>query len=186
MNLLRKRFPDAKRFVEFWATYANPAQGSLKVAVPLLAEYLHEFEDNVSLANLKRLRPVELRYFPEELDGVVAIGDTVDASLVEVESACPLLSRREIRKWSYPAVFYREVRSGFVHELNPTPSSSHIPADTSGSAVTYRNCVSRPFRRIHFAVDWLCEVVEGMAERVYLDWLRGGARCGRAWWLDGA
>jgi len=117
---LLKRFPDGKRFIEFWAAYADPAQGSLRISIPLLAEYLYEFERTDALDGLKRMRPAELRYFPEEMDGHVCVGDTVDASESDVLQACPQLTVKDVRKWSYPAVFYREVRSGFVHELNPT------------------------------------------------------------------
>jgi hypothetical protein len=183
---LLRRFPDSKRFIEFWATYADPAQGSMRIAVPLLAEYLYEFEKTEALGGLKRLRPEELRHFPEELDGNVCTGDTADASEAEVLHACPQLTIKEVRKWSYPAVFYREVRSGFVHELSPTQFASHIKAGKSGAGVTYRNDAGRPYRRIHFDVEWLCRIVERMAERAYPVWQQSSWRCGLVWWSDGA
>jgi hypothetical protein len=91
-----------------------------------------------------------------------------------------------VRRWSYPAVFYRDVRSGFDHELNPTQFASHNRAGKSGAGVTYRNDAARPYRRIHFDVEWLCAVVERMAERAYPDWLRHNWRCALVWWIDGA
>jgi hypothetical protein len=69
---LGRRFPDNKRFIEFWATYADPAQGSMRIAVPLWAEYLHEFDHTEKLDALRRMRPSDLCHFPEELDGFVS------------------------------------------------------------------------------------------------------------------
>jgi hypothetical protein len=102
---LLKRFPDGKRFVQFWSTYADPAQGSLRISVPLLAEHLHEFKKTDALDALRRLRSDELRHFLKKFDGYVATGDAVDASEAEVLQACPQLTVKDVRKWSYPPCF---------------------------------------------------------------------------------
>lgn len=183
---LVRHFPDQKRFVEFWVTYADPLQNSTNIAVPLLAEYLDEFERMAELTELKRFRPNVLRYFPEQVDGNVVTCETADASEAVLLRECPTLTKKDVRWWSYPAVFYREVRSGFVHELNATQTASHRPAGSSGEAITYRNDMRRPHRRIHFELEWLCTVVEQLADRAHADWNCRRARCGLRWWIDGA
>lgn len=177
---------DSKRFVEFWVTYADAALGAKKISVPLLAEAMHERKNTSALAGLRSLRPAILRQFPEEVDGNVCTGETADASEEQVVDVCPGLTLADIRWWSYPAVFYREVRSGYVHQLNPTEQASHFPGGKSSAPVSYRNCMSRPFRRIYFEAGWLCEVVESMALSAYPDWQRDSSRCAIQWWIDGA
>lgn len=178
--------PDAKRFVECWVTYADPTLTSTMISVPLLAEDLHERADTQSLDALKSMRPELLRYFPDKFDGAVHTGETADSHEREIVAHCPDLALNTIRRWSYPAVFYREVRSGYVHKLSPTKRASRFPGGSSGAAVTYLNSVQRPFRRIHFEIEWLCVVVEALAARAYSDWDRNGSRCALRWWIDGA
>jgi hypothetical protein len=182
----KHRVLDSKRFVEFWVTYADPALQSTKISVPLLADDLFLRGQAQAVASLKVLRPEALRYFPDEFDGLVLTGDTADASENEVEACCQGLPLHLIRRWSYPAVFYREVRCGYVHELNPTDQASRLPGGRSAAPVSYLNSVRRPFRRIHFNIEWICLIIEGMARRAYDDWQRDSSRCALRWWLDGA
>jgi hypothetical protein len=182
----KRRVLDSKRFIECWVTYSEPA--GKKISVPLLAEALYLGGYNRFLNGLRRLRPELLNNFPEKFDGFVFWGDTADASESEIIECCPGIALTEVRRWSYPAVFYREVRSGYVHELYPTERASRYPSASGrlGAAVTYLNSIDRPFRRIHFDIEWLCTVIEAMAHTAYADWKRNGSRCALRWWIDGA
>lgn len=177
--------PDAKRFAEFWVTYADPSLGSNRISVPLLAYDALRKEDTASLHNLKQIRPELLRYAPAEIDWNVATGHD-DADETEVTAACPNLALAQIRKFSYPAVFYREIRSAYVHELGPGKHASPIPGGKSGAPITYRNFGSPPHHRIYFEINWLCSIAESCARRAYDHWQRSSKRCAIKWWIDGA
>lgn len=176
--------PDAMRFVEFWVTYAEPELRSTRISVPLLAAAALNENDTLSLQCLKRLRPRLLRHASAQIEWAVATGDD-DADEAEITSTCPALSIADIRKFSYPAVFYREVRSVYVHELSPGKHASPMRAGTSGAPITYRNYVNPPRHRIHFEIDWLCRVAESCAYRAYADWQRSSRRCAVKWWRAG-
>lgn len=177
--------PDAKRFIEFWVTYAEPTLGSNRVSVPLLANSALQHGDHVSLNALKAIRPRLLRHAPAQIEWEVATGDD-DADEAEIVVACPNLGLKNIRRWSYPAIFYRDVRSAYVHELSPGAHASPIPGGKSGAPITYRNFADPPRHRIYFEVDWLCRIAESCARLAYPDWQKSSKRCAIKWWIDGA
>lgn len=176
---------DKKRFVEFWATYADPSLKSVHISVPLLAHSALRAANAVALEQLQALRPRLLRHAPRSIDWSIATVDD-DADEMEVATNCPALSLATIRRFSYPAVFYREVRSAYVHALSPGKNASPVRGGESGAAVTYRNFGRPPHHRIYFEIEWLCRVAESAAERAFADWQRSSKRCTTEWWLDGA
>lgn len=173
---------DRRRFVELWVRYAS--LHATRISVPLLAEHLDSVSDAKNVAALAAARPEAFQQFPGPYFLVVD-GETVDLPEAEVQSACPSLHLKEIREFSYPNVFYRQVRSGYVHEYGPTPFASQYPGGgETAPIITYLNRNDRPFRRIHFSAEWLAAVVEGIAEQVYPVWCTRKAPPAPPWWLD--
>jgi hypothetical protein len=178
---------DRRRFVEVWARYASEDVNAMRISVPLLAQHLHSAGDQSCIASLAALRPEGFRDFPGTFELLVVTGGDVDLSEVEVRRACPTLAVRTIRKFSYPRVFYENVRNGYVHEYGPTPFASRYPGGKSlAPIVTYLNSASPPFRKIHFNIEWLCAVVEAVAEAVFPYCCGKSAPQAPPWWLDGA
>ena len=178
---------DRKRFVELWARYCPVSLHGTRVSVPLLAQRLHAEGAASCVSALAKLRPEAFQDFPSSFDLLVVNGETVDLEVDDVQHACPELPLQKAREFTYPNVFYQEVRSGWVHEYGPTPFASRYPGGKSTEPiVSYLNSVSQPYRKIHFNVEWLATVVESIAEHVYPDWMHHTASPAPPWWIDGA
>ena len=176
---------DRKRFVQLWARYADTALTPLQVSVPLLAQDLHESGDRANLAGLQKLRPDAISLFPAMVDTKVLDGSRSDASEAEVQLACPNLTVAGIRKFSYPNVFYSEIRSGFVHEGDTTNRGSSHPGGSRKTDISYMNVLQKPFRRIHFSIEWLSNVAESIAANAFEDVYKPRAPLPKTWWLQG-
>jgi len=64
------------------------------------------------------------------VDSLVLDGHRADASEDEVHTAAPSLPVPKIREFTYPNLFYSEIRSGFVHEGDTTSLGSSHPGGT--------------------------------------------------------
>ncbi len=189
---------DRQRTVELWTRYAAPNLNTTRVSIPLLAEYLHDTKERIAIAALAKAQPEAFRSFPDALDTLVLEGDDVDMDESEVQSTCPDVSLTTIREHSYPNVFYRKVRSPYVHEYNPGERASRYPGGHRTTAViSYLNSLPsstkpdtkgrRPsFRKIHFNVEWLANMIDSIGERVVHDWSSGQQPVPAKWWVDGA
>jgi hypothetical protein len=62
----------------------------------------------------------------------------------EIQAICPTLSIKDIRDRSYPAVFYKHVRSTLVHEYHLDDRSSAVPMTARPAAVSYVNVMGNP------------------------------------------
>jgi hypothetical protein len=142
---------DGERFVEFWVTYADPALGSVRISVPLLAHFAFQERKTAVLEQLKNLRPELLRHAPADIGWSVATIDD-DAEEAEVMAACPDLTLAECRRFSYPAVFI--VRCG-----TPTPRTWRSSDENGGVRVgeARQRCpqsASSSFDRSYRLLSW--------------------------------
>lgn len=159
---------DYKRFVELWVQYADPILEPNMISIPLLCGYLRE-KGNFDTAN--RLEAERPGMFGIGGACRVVTGSDVDFSEADVQNICPQLSLYDIRTYSYPAIFYREVRSSLVHEYNIGPRAHALPMTSRETNVSYVNqldssVLSRlPRRRIHYHMPWLAQVVRSLAEK---------------------
>ncbi len=183
-DLFRGKGIDRRRFIQVWVGYADPSLDPVRISVPLLAQELHESGDQGSVAGLRRLRPQVFWLFPETAGTLVLHGDC-DASGKEVIAACPALSSSKIREFSYPNLFYSEIRSGLVHEGDTTERGSTHPGGTRPADISYANVIHKPFRRIHFSISWLSKVAESIAENVAPEIYNPRFPLPPKWWLDG-
>jgi len=144
-----------------------------------------ETGDLSTVALIRRLRPDIGSEFPAAPDALVLHGYRVDASEQEVLSAIPTLTLEKVRKFSYPNLFYSEIRSGFVHEGDTTSLGSSHPGGTRTADISYMNVIEKPYRRIHFSVEWLCKVAEAIGRNCASDFYLPRNPLPVAWWLDG-
>jgi len=179
---------DRKRFAEVWNQYADPVLKPVRISVPLLAQCLHTSNDLTNLASLRNMRPNVIYLAPVMVDSSVLDAEISDSTESDVRAACPTLAAKELRKFSYPNLFYSEIRSGFVHEGDTTSSgSSHPQPGGSGTAdISYVNRIDAPYRRIHFSVKWLGRVAESIASGTATAIYQPRQPVPRVWWLDGA
>lgn len=103
----------------------------------------------------------------------------------EVSVVAPELSLATIRRYAYGPVFYRDFRSGYVHEYKTgTYADEYIMSHTRGD-ITYSNWITPPYRRINFAVAWLVNVTRSICENAAGDYWDGKEAHPGRWWLDG-
>ena len=174
---------DHKRFVEVWVQFADPALSPTHISVPLLAHSLRAAEQTNDIATLAQKLP--LSRFSQH-DARVVTATDVDRHEIEIHGILPSLSSNQVRKHSYPSVFYRHVRSSLSHEFELSPSSAAYAQSIQQDGVSYVNHGRGPDRkrRIHFHIDWLCAVAQSIADRLAPHLAdRTGISPPRQWWL---
>lgn len=176
---------DRKRFVQTWVRYADPALTPVQISVPLLAQARFESGDQATVRCLGTLRPQAIATFPAMVDTLVLDGSRSDASQAEVLAACSNLPVPAVREFSYPNVFYAEIRSGFVHEGDTTEFGSSHPGGTRQADISYANVINKPYRRIHFSLDWLCRLAESIAGNAAADVYKPRSALPKHWWVEG-
>ena len=177
---------DKVRFVQAWATLADPRLTAVRISLPFLVRSLIEDERYQEVRQIEALRPDMLG--PGDEDRVVT-GDEVDADEGEILAACPSLPVKDVREQSYAALFYAYVRCVLVNEYALGAEAASRPMSRfSFDRVSYSNEMVGPgqsTRRIHFPFEWLAAVVGSVAD--HLD--RPGETVPRAapakWWLHG-
>lgn len=172
---------DRVRFVELWAHYAAASLSPLLISTPVLLEHLESVQ-NWQLAD--RLRGAFPRVFsPRGLpDTLVVVGVWTDKSETEITQLLPELSIEQIRSFSYPNLFYKHFRSGYVHEYSVGSAADANIMSATRAAVTYSNWMERPHRRINFAIEWVASVARSIAANVSEDWERRPLPQPVAWW----
>lgn len=67
----------------------------------------------------------------------------VDAGETEVLAACSGVTPAELRRFSYPTILYRDVRSALVHEYHLSEQATHVPMTERDAGVSYANRVGQ-------------------------------------------
>jgi hypothetical protein len=148
---------DRQRFVELWARYTGPALLADLISVPLLMNQLEQ-QKRYDIADRLRANNSDC-FSPRGLpDTRVVTGEDVDVLDNEVQAVVPELTMTEIRRSSYPDLFYVHFRSGYVHEYQVGPLADAIIMSHTRSFITYGNFFEAPHRRINFEVSWVASV----------------------------
>jgi hypothetical protein len=120
----------------------------------------------------------------------VLLGSEVDMSDAAVLRLAPRLSLQEVRACSYPAAFYRHVRSNLVHEFTLSDNACTHFATRLAANVSYVNrydpktpVLSRPL--IHFHIEWVAAIATSIARNAspLVEKHQPAARPVR-WWIE--
>jgi hypothetical protein len=177
---------DRRRFVEAWSKLSDPGLAPNLISVPLLLAKLkgageRDLVEKVSSTNPEALAPHN--------DSLVVTGGRVDLPGDELEALDPRLTAKKLRRFSYGSVFYEHVRSGYTHEYHTTDSASPFPQASEPAPVSYVNMLRRSdhttYRRIHFDVAWVAEVVESVSDSFVASGLARPLPDPPRWWIDG-
>ena len=110
-DVRRGKTQDRKKYIEVLVAFAC-ALGTARISIPLLVASLRKQKQD-SQADI--LENAFLNFGPTQ----VLTGDLVDKPEQEVVRLCPSLGLREIRRFSYANLLYKEIRCGYVHEYAP-------------------------------------------------------------------
>lgn len=156
---------DKRRFVQVWTQFADPSMRPNFVSLPLLVQDLRRANRIPEAVRLEDTRPKKfgLGYGTAVLRGV-----EVDMSDAEILTHVPGLERAEVRRFSYPAVFYEHVRTSLSHEWRLSANASSNPMTRLPSDVSYVNRADRESRAlsrrlIHFHIEWLAGIARSIA-----------------------
>lgn len=171
---------DRQRFIELWATFGEPE--TLRVSVPLLTQTLRL---TGSIPEAEAIEAMHADEFFWPGSARVLVGNDVDLAESDIQAVCTKLTHRELRRHSYPALFYSQVRCASVHEYEIGEEASARAMTSHEAAVSYLNRIepeSMTTRRlIHFHMPWLIDFVGDVAARV--DGASAPARP-TTWWID--
>ncbi len=156
---------DRRRFIELWTCYSDHELQPNLISVPLLTQSLRAEERESDAKLLEAVRPEMLGLTHSTR---VLRGSDVDMEESEVATRSPTIPRREVRAHSYPAVFYKHVRSNLAHEFKLSNDAASHFATRLTANVSYVNrydpespVLSR--RQIHFHIGWLTEIARSTA-----------------------
>ncbi len=159
---------DRARFVELWARYCSAELDGILVSVPFLRQFLRRSERWEEVHALENARP---NMFGLGHGTRVLRGKEVDMTEADVLALPIRLAKKEVRVYTYPAVFYEHVRSNLAHEYRLSENASSHFATRLKANVSYVNMhdpdeaeLSR--RLIHFHIDWLANVTRSIAANV--------------------
>ena len=65
-----------------------------------------------------------------------------------------------IREHCYPNAFYQNVRNPAVHRYGVGDYASVFPGGSKDYPIGYANVMEKPYRRIYFNIEWLCQLAE--------------------------
>jgi hypothetical protein len=174
---------DQRRFVELWTRHSDPKLNPNLISVPLLSQSLWASQRINEAKAIEDARP---QMFGPGYDARILIGPEVDMPEAEVLGLAPGLTVPEVRRYSYPAVFYEHVRSAITHEYHTGGSATEFPMRDDGP-VSYSNQVKAGVseRVIHFQIPWVGQIVRSVAVAAepIID-ARTMAQPG-TWWIDG-
>lgn len=177
---------DRARFVEAWVRYADSALSPARVSGPHLFRGLclqRRFDEAEVMA---RARPQV--YGPGQ-DCRVVTAEDADFDESDIATLLPDLSRKELRAYTYPQLFYTEVRSAIVHEYGLGAGATSRPMTRYPASVSYSNRLlpetGETYRMIHFQLEWLAAVVCSVAESVEVERDAGSIRPPATWWIHG-
>jgi hypothetical protein len=179
---------DRARFVEAWVRFGSP--NAARTSLPLLVDRL--YRDRA--ADAERLEGLRPEMLGPGYDCRIVTGDDIDASEEEVLARCPSLERRRVRRFSYPVIFYEQVRSQMVHEYRLGDRATAYPMTRHEDAgVSYSNSLREmrhgdgvydlTTREVHFPVDWLISLTRQIARGIDTVAPDGGLAPPDVWWL---
>jgi hypothetical protein len=147
---------DRARFVELLVRYTPPELRATTISVPLLEAWLRGGKRTVEAQDI---RNTMIRY----PDSRVLQGKEVDVTEDVILEAHPTLRVAEVRSFSYAALLYSELRSGYAHEYQPGNCAvSWSMSSNPHSMVCYANQIDPATREsgrlIHFPVPWMAEL----------------------------
>lgn len=154
---------DRARFVEMLVRHGSQASECSKVSIPLLAQYL---ESNSRVLEAQKIQ----RAFSLPNSALVVTGPDVDQREEAVLSICPQLDLKELRRFSYAAVLYEEIRSSYAHEYKPGERADSWPMTMlANQKVSYINRMDdsvKMRRLIHFHIEWIVQLAVDLASVV--------------------
>lgn len=178
---------DGRRFVELWSRFCPNELSPLQISIPLLRRSFLESGRGQDAKVLEERRP---DMFTLGHGCLVLRGEEVDVSEAEVLALPIQLSCKEVRRYSYPAVFYKHIRSNLVHEYKLSKDAASHRATRQPAGVSYVNRADADARElsrrlIHFHIEWLATVTRRIASNVagLFDNYETLPRP-RTWWLD--
>lgn len=171
---------DKKRFVELWTLFGEP--GATRVSVPLLTQWLRSMGRNAEAGAIEGLHRNEF-FWPGSTS--VLVGEDVDLSDNAIQAVCPTISVRDLRRFSYPVLFYEHVRCAGVHEYQVGEQASAWAMTSRQANVSYVNrqmpgLTTR--RHICFHGPWLRQLISSIVERVDQE---PSPAVPASWWIDG-
>jgi hypothetical protein len=179
---------DRRRFVEMWAKYADPTLKPNLISIPLLINDLESKGLQDLATKLRAIYPPA--FSPLSIaDTLVITQKEVDRSEADLLNLDPRLTTKYLRRFSYGAVCYDHVRSGYTHEYHTTDFARGLPMAREPVPVSYVNTLEEPKRRIYFDITWVANIVVSASASVsaplmalptqehFLD-----PKC---WWVDG-
>ncbi len=170
---------DKKRFVELLVCFTKPELKPQNVSVPLLVSSLEK------TGNINAARVIIEKFLPNSSAQIVTSED-VDCAEDEILKVCPELQVRDIRKASYANLFYKEVRSGVVHEYQLQNLADSDPMTTRRTYVSYSNyAYPNNHRKIVFHFEWALESVESVASKIQTMSDDLPFQVPIRWWLEG-
>jgi hypothetical protein len=113
----------------------------------------------------------------------ILLGAEVDRSESDILIVLPAISLKTLRRYSYADLFYKELRSGMVHQYEATARVELEPMTKRKSSVSYLNYGSS--RRIAFHFPWLVDTFRSVAENIDSDFDRLPLPPPSKWWIDG-
>jgi hypothetical protein len=100
------------------------------------------------------------------------------------------LTSHEARRYSYPALFYKHVRSNLAHEYKLSEEAVSHFLTRRVANVSYNNRIDMSEtemtrRLIHFHVEWIANITRSIASNVvgFVDAYETIARPA-SWWID--
>lgn len=159
---------DRARFVELWVRFSDSNLRPTLISVPLLRRFLCGAGRS---ADMKLIEQTRRDMFGLGHGTLVLRGDEVDMTEDQLLALGNTLTRKELRPYSYPAVFYKHVRSNLVHEYKLSGDAASHFATRLPANVSYVNRhdaseeeLSR--RLIHFHIQWLSEITRSIASNI--------------------
>ncbi|MES2237889.1 MAG: hypothetical protein V4500_09095 [Pseudomonadota bacterium] len=176
---------DQARFIELLVRLGPTPNIPMTISVPLLVRHV-ELTSSKSGAQLLRDT-----FLPFSATRIVT-GPEVDKSEDEVLSIYPDLSAKDIRKFSYAYLLYKEVRSAHAHEYKPgAKADSWSMTMSGGQSVSYVNRllaagIPKTSRLIHFPIAWLAKLAIDIAMDIDIHRASLPRLAPASWWIDGA
>lgn len=175
---------DKRRFVEAWTRLTEPGLRADRVNLPLLCRELRTRGSHPFANVLEELRGGA---FGAGQDSRVLTAHDVDMTEHEVFDACPDLGLVQIRRFSYPSIFYSQVRSALVHEYRVGRGADGYAMTTRDADVSYANELinGEVVRKIHFHPEWLVAVARSIAAGASNLSAAAALKAPSRWWLEG-
>ncbi|WP_404786369.1 hypothetical protein [Altericista sp. CCNU0014] len=174
---------DRRRFVQVWQKCSLASPGINLISVPILIEHL---EQDGKYAEAESLRASNPSAFNFGNSCRVLTSADVDLEEDSIQALCPSLTMKYIRVQSYANIFYRYVRSAYVHEYRIADYANAYPMACSGSGISYVNLTVAPYRRIHFEALWIINLLKLIATKFEAELLSPPINRPPKWWFDEA